>query len=100
MDLYIKTFEEFSNDHKVYDGSEKCFIGWCNKPAYYEGGDYRFRCSVCEEHAHLKGRYEEYLRGLRLHILTRMKWDKDDLTLAPLYETVKKLIDERRNENA
>ena len=93
MDLHIKTFREFADERKKYDGTDECFVAGCHKPAYYEGGDARFYCGVCEEHAHIKGRYEEYLRGLRLRITTRMRWDKDDPTLAPLYDTVQKMIE-------
>lgn len=81
---------------KKYDGTDECFVAGCHKPAYYEGGDYRFYCGVCEEHAQIKGRYEEYLRGLRLQILTRMKWDKDDRTLAALRDEITNRLVEGR----
>ena len=105
MNLHIKTFQEFADERKEYDGTLECFVAGCNKPAYYEGGDCRFYCGVCEEHAQIKGRYEEYLRGLRLQISTRMKWDKNDPTLAPLYDTVTTLLKGesngiRKNEEA
>ena len=47
MNINIKSYEDFANEHKKYDGSMECFVQWCNKPAYYEGGDARFYCGMC-----------------------------------------------------
>lgn len=88
MDIKIKTYDEFINDHKKYDGTHKCFIPGCDKPAYYEGGDSRFYCGMCEEHAEMKEYYRVYLRGIRRTIRIRMLWDKDDTTLVSLYNDV------------
>lgn len=88
MDIQIKSYEEFVNERKKYDGNDTCFVAGCNKPAYYEGGDYRFYCSVCEEHARIKESYISYLLHTKKKIRTRMSWDKNDPTLAPLLKQV------------
>lgn len=53
------TYEEFKETRKEpkYFGN-KCFVAGCENPAEYEGGDARFYCGVCEEHAGIKKQYE------------------------------------------
>ena len=87
--LTIKSYKEFAGEHKKYDGSSKCFVQGCDKPAYYEGGDSRFYCGMCEDHVALKEQYISYLKGLERKIRTRMLWwDKNDPTLELLYNKV------------
>ena len=88
MKIQIKTYEEFANERKKYDGSYKCFVNWCDKPAYYEGGDARCYCGMCEEHFGLKEYYISYLKYLEKKVRIRMLWDKNDTTLESIYETI------------
>ena len=83
MELKIKSYEEFCAEHKKYDGCE-CYIPGCNQPAYYEGGDARCWCPMCEEHFDMKKWYSLYLLSVKKQILVRMKWDKTDPTLKDL----------------
>ena len=96
MDLHIETFYEFSERRKKYDGTDKCFVPSCNEPAYYEGGDARFYCGMCEKHSRIRETYWRYLECKEFEIQTRMRWDKDDITLIPLLEKVRNLMDEER----
>lgn len=36
---------------------ETCFVAGCDKPAEYEGGDARYYCGMCEEHANIRMHY-------------------------------------------
>lgn len=58
----LKTYPEYRDSHKKpeYFGCT-CFVGGCNKPAEYEGGDARYYCGMCEEHAYIKRSYLDYL---------------------------------------
>lgn len=60
------TYEEFKESKKKpeYFGS-KCFVAMCNNPAEYEGGDSRFYCGMCEEHAMIKSQYEWYKEKIK-----------------------------------
>lgn len=87
MDIHIKSYEEFCDEHKKYDGG-KCYVAGCNQPAYYEGGDARCWCPMCEDHADMPSFYYSYLGRVRKQIETRMKWDKKDPTLKGLLELV------------
>jgi hypothetical protein len=60
----------------------------CDKPAYYEGGDARFYCAMCEEHVGMKHEYRSYLKGIEKKIRIRMAWCKNDPTLETLYKAV------------
>ena len=66
----------------------KCFVEGCNKPGYYEGGDVRFYCEMCDEHSGVKEWYRIYLKDIEKRVRTRMLWDKDDATLKLLYDEV------------
>ena len=108
MDIKIPSYEEFinANGRKKYDGSTKCFVHWCDKPAYYEGGDARFYCGMCAEHAGLLDSYIVELKYIARRIRARMLWDKSDETLPSLLEQVTKTLQEfiekkekRRYEN-
>lgn len=93
MDIRIKTYEEFLNEHeKKYDGSNKCFVHSCDKPAYYEGGDSRFYCGMCDEHSGIRDSYHTYLKDIESRIRARMLWDKDDVTLGSLLNTVTTML--------
>ena len=87
MELQIKSYEEFCAEHKKYDGG-KCIVAGCNQPAYYEGGDARCWCPMCEDHIGMPGLYYRYLTRIRKQIEVRMKWDKNDPTLEGLLKDV------------
>lgn len=101
MNINIKSYEDFANKYKKYDGSMECFVQGCNKPAYYEGGDVRFYCGMCDELSGVKKKYRIYLENIEKSIRIRMLWDKDDTTLKPLYdEVVNKLLKAKINESS
>ena len=50
-------YRESKKDPKYVDGKGKCFVAGCDKPAYFEGGDARFWCGMCEEHADIRFDY-------------------------------------------
>lgn len=54
------SYKDFLINHKKYDGSQKCFVNGCDEDGYYEGGDSRFYCPMCEEHAEMKAKYIFY----------------------------------------
>ncbi|WP_405325842.1 hypothetical protein [Fibrobacter sp.] len=55
----VLTYPEFRETMKDshYTGKDTCFVGGCNQPAYYEGGDARYWCGMCEKHADIRYRY-------------------------------------------
>ena len=56
------TYEEFLKDKIMpkYEGCT-CAAFDCTKPAKYEGGDGRYQCGMCEEHAGMREQYKHYL---------------------------------------
>lgn len=65
-DIHFETYEEYKKRNRKYNG--KCFVHNCDNPGYYEGGDSRFYCGMCEKHAQLKEHYVREMCSL-LHIL-------------------------------
>ena len=55
-------YESFLKKNLKYDGKSKCFVYDCQERALYEGGDSRFYCGMCEEHAAMRGKYRMYLQ--------------------------------------
>lgn len=54
----FESYEEFLERNKVPDyNGKKCFVLGCTKPGLYEGGDSRFYCGMCEDHADMKNKY-------------------------------------------
>ena len=88
MEFEVMTYSEFEAKHKKYDGHETCFVPGCNKPAYYEGGDARFYCGVCAEHARLNEMYHEYLVCLEKRLMVRLLWDKSNTAALEKLELV------------
>jgi hypothetical protein len=76
-DYIIESYEEFKNALKKpeYFG-ETCFVGGCNKPAEYEGGDYRFYCGMCEEHAGIRESYDTKIKRMERMKKIRKMWYK------------------------
>lgn len=61
------SYEEYLKTQIKYDGKTECFVGTCHKPGLYEGGDARWWCGMCEEHANMKSRYNRYLEDFRVN---------------------------------
>ena len=78
----VMSYEEFKQSRIKYDGITKCFVGDCDKPAFWEGGDERYWCGMCEEHSHLRASYRLYL-----HCILREANER--LTGEELYEKAK-----------
>lgn len=78
----ILTYKEYLDKHKKYDGKTTCFVQGCNKPAFYEGGDARFYCCVCEDHADMEQSYLSYLERSFHKIVVAMH-DKHNLITPP-----------------
>ena len=55
LGISFESYEEFLERNKTYSG--KCFVHGCTKPGLYEGGDSRFYCGMCEDHAKMKNKY-------------------------------------------
>ncbi len=55
----LATYPEYRESKKdsKYSGTDTCFVAGCDKPAYYEGGDARYWCGMCEEHADIRFDY-------------------------------------------
>lgn len=60
----IMSYYEYCRYHRAYDGHCKCFVSGCNKPGLYEGGDARYHCGMCAEHADMPRSYRIYLRDI------------------------------------
>lgn len=86
-EFQIDSYEEFLNEHKKYSGHCKCFVIGCVESGYYEGGDSRFYCGMCEEHANMKNAYRRYLEERKRKIEIRMMWNPDR-QLGELHEIV------------
>lgn len=87
MPKIILSYSEFLQDQVKYPEDTKCFVYDCNKPGIYEGGDARFYCGMCEEHASMVSKYRLYLgcfvsdinkslNGLELYIKAKERRDK------------------------
>ena len=57
----IKTYEEFREGyHKKYSAGHRCYV--CgSKNAFYEGGDSRFWCAMCEKCVGIPKAYKQYI---------------------------------------
>lgn len=55
-------YKDWLKTQEKYKGS-KCFVMGCDKEGLYEGGDVRYYCGMCEEHASMKKKYQWYLNG-------------------------------------
>ena len=68
MPEIILNYEDWLKTQEKYDGSRSCFVYDCDRPALYEGGDARYYCGMCEEHASMEGRYRSYLASFHIYI--------------------------------
>lgn len=103
MEAIVKTYEQFLEEHKEYDGNDKCFVGRCDEPAYYEGGDYRWYCGVCEKHAKMKDRYAHYLYDVIDQAHNRLLWDKGNTVAMDIQNIARQFLmkmikEEKENE--
>lgn len=60
--MSIMTYEEFKQTRVKYPSGPKCFMGSCYQPGYYEGGDERYYCPMCEKHANVAYDYKLYMK--------------------------------------
>lgn len=77
MPIEVKTYKEYLADEaeasKRHVG-DHCFVAGCtNPPPYYEVGDVRYWCGMCEEHAEMRERYLGYIRNKLLQCGVRCK---------------------------
>lgn len=89
-----ESYAHYLETHKEYEGEYECYVSGCTRPAYFEGGDSRCWCPMCEEHAGMKDRYLSLMRRAEAKVHTRMLWDKTDQTLEPLLNTIRSRIKE------
>lgn len=56
--ILFPAYREYRDAQKKpqYAG-ETCFVAGCDRPAEYEGGDARYYCGMCEEHADIRCSY-------------------------------------------
>ena len=67
LGIRLESYEEFLNRNKVYNDElhkGKCFVLGCTKDGFYEGGDSRYHCAMCEEHAQMKEKYISELESI------------------------------------
>ena len=66
MPIEVKTYKEFlaaAAEASKDNVRDSCFVVGCtNPPPYYQVGDVRFLCGMCEEHADMRKRYLDYVR--------------------------------------
>lgn len=65
--VVFESYEEFLERNIIPEYKRvklKCFVRGCSNPGYYEGGDSRYRCGMCEEHAGMKSRYILEMKSL------------------------------------
>lgn len=67
MSIEIKTYKEYLADEAKASKNNVgncCFVAGCtNPPPYYQVGDARFWCGMCEIHAEMKQRYISYVES-------------------------------------
>lgn len=67
MPIEVKTYPEYLADEAAVSQEhvgDHCFIAGCNNPGpYYQVGDERFWCGMCEEHAEMRDKYLRYMQG-------------------------------------
>lgn len=79
MPIELKTYKEYLADEaeaSKNDVGGRCFVAGCtNPPPYYQVGDVRFWCGMCEEHAGMRDRYLDYVRErlLKCGVRTRQQ---------------------------
>ena len=78
MEVVVESYEQYLESRKSYDGTNKCMVVGCLEPGYYEGGDYRCYCSMCEKHAGMKDRYMLYLYDMMDRAHGKLLWDKNN----------------------
>ena len=93
MTYKIQTYAEYLEKRKKYPSTAKCFVAGCNEPGYYEGGDARFYCSMCEKHARMKEYYLSDLKYIKRKLECRLLWDKSSEAVDDLAR-VNSLIEE------
>lgn len=87
----IRTYAEYLDEHKKYPSTAKCFVAGCNKIGYYEGGDARFYCGMCEKHASMKKHYMADLGYVKRKLTARLLWN-DDQKYKEAYRFVSDLL--------
>ena len=101
MPTRIMTYNEFFVQHVKYDGHDKCFVAGCNQPAYFEGGDARCYCGMCEEHYGIKENYRRYLEDVERKLKIRALWSKRDAEIqSRLVEVANRLAEFEKGEKA
>lgn len=99
----VISYEEFCKERVKYNGKTfVCFVQGCNKEAWYEGGDARFYCCMCEEHAGIKESYIDHLKRLRFKIKTRLTWcnigrEKNKKLLEDIETKLAAIVKEKEN---
>jgi hypothetical protein len=94
--FHIKAYQEFLDEHKKYDGTGKCICSGCKESAYYEGGDKRCWCPMCEEHVGMKERYRSYLEKIHRSLRVRRIWNPDEPNIDQNICHVEKLLEETK----
>lgn len=103
LDKYVQrlvpTYEDFLKSRVKYSGNTKCFVGGCNKPGLYEGGDARYYCGMCEEHSGMRRSYRMYLRSLvsdaNYMLSCEELYDKAQERLKKLQDKLDKALEEQ-----
>lgn len=81
MPIEVKTYKEYlagEAEASRANVSDHCFVAGCtNPPPYYQVGDARFWCGMCEEHAGMRKKYLDYVRTKLMQCGVRFKINKE-----------------------
>ena len=84
MPIEIKTYKEYLDDEAELSREsvgDHCFVAGCTNPLpYYQVGDARFWCGMCEEHAGMRKKYLDYVRTKLMQCGVRFKINKEALS--------------------
>ena len=81
MPIEVKTYKEYLADEAEASRAnvgDHCFVAGCtNPPPYYQVGDARFWCGMCEDHAGMRKKYLDYVRTKLMQCGVRFKINKE-----------------------
>lgn len=91
-------YKEFLKLNAKYDGNSKCFVYDCTKPALYEGGDARFYCGMCEEHAGMLSKYRFTISNILVDRNEKLSGEELYKKANEKYEHLVKLVNKQVEE--
>lgn len=81
MKVRIVSYDKFLQEKIVFPETNICFFGGCSKPGLYKGGNERFLCGMCEEHARMPKVYGMYVSDKIKSIRKKVQWRNEEIEI-------------------